>query len=602
MTLDNPPRSTILIIDDVEQIRLLLAELLSMHECTLAASADEAMALLETRTFDLVLSDINMPGTSGLELVPVILKRSPDTVVVMVSGEQTIETAIEAMRAGAFDYVTKPLDLRHVQAAVDRALTQRDLLVKKRLYEDHLEDLVRERTAEVEHLAYYDRLTDLPNRTLFADRCAQALAIAQRKNESVGVVLVALDRFKKIAESLGHAAGDVVVAAAATRLQECVSEGDTVARIDGDEFAILLTQIEDTGDLADVSLAVSDAFKAPFRLSNHEVYVSTSIGISLFPHNGEDSSTILRNAGAALYRAKQLGGNHYQFYTAEMNARAVKRLALEAGIRRAIENNEFITYYQPIMSLSKTEVVGAEALVRWQHPEHGLLPPAKFIALAEDTGLIMDISQSVMREACTQVRAWQDRGFGRLRISVNISARYLRQATFLDEVVEILSETRLDPTCVELELTETAIMENTDAAAAVLEQARKLGMKVAIDDFGTGYSSLSYLKQLPIDSVKLDQSFVRGATSDPDDAALVMAIVTLAHNLKLNVIAEGIETPEQLAFLRLLRCDEGQGFLFGKPTPPEIFESSITTDPKRKVFVLSNSRASRFNQLNAVNQ
>jgi len=207
-----------------------------------------------------------------------------------------------------------------------------------------------------------------------------------------------------------------------------------------------------------------------------------------------------------------------------------------------------------------------------------------------------------MREACTQMRTWQDRGLGRLRISVNISARYLRQETFLDEVVQILSETRLDPNCVELELTETAIMENTDSAAAVLERARKLGMKIAIDDFGTGYSSLSYLKQLPIDSVKLDRSFVRGATSDPDDAALVMAIVTLAHNLKLNVIAEGIETPEQLAFLRLLRCDEGQGFLFGKPMPPAVFESSITTDPNRKVFVLSKSRASRINHLHAVNQ
>jgi len=230
MKLDNPQQATILIIDDVEQIRNLLAELLSMHDCTLAASGEEAMGVLETRAFDLILSDINMPAISGLELVPFILERSPDTVVVMVSGEQTIETAIEAMRAGAFDYVTKPLDLRHVMAAVDRALAQHELLVKKRLYEDHLEELVKQRTAEVEHLAYYDRLTDLPNRNLFADRCAQTLAVAQRKNESVGVLLVALDRFKKIAESLGHAAGDVVVSEAATRLRQCVSEVDTVAR------------------------------------------------------------------------------------------------------------------------------------------------------------------------------------------------------------------------------------------------------------------------------------------------------------------------------------------------------------------------------------
>lgn len=602
MKLDSPVRSTILIIDDVEQIRVLLGELLAAHDCVLAASAGEALAILETRRFDLVLSDINMPGTSGLELVPRILKRAPDTVVVMVSGEQTIETAIDAMRAGAFDYVTKPLDLRHVLAAVDRALTQHRMLVEKRLYEDHLEELVKERTAEVEHLAYYDRLTDLPNRSLFADRCGQALAIAQRKGELVGVLLVALDRFKKIAESLGHAAGDVVVTEAAARLQRCVREGDTVARIDGDEFAVLLTQVRDTGELADASQAVSDAFKEPFHLSTHEVYISTSIGISLFPHNGEDSATILRNAGAALYRAKKLGGNNYQFYAADMNAQAVKRLALETGIRRAIENDEFITYYQPIVNLAKAEVIGAEALVRWQPPDQGLLTPAKFIPLAEDTGLILEIGKLVMRAAFAQTRAWQDRGLGRLRIAVNVSARHLRQAGFLDQVVEILSETRLDPTCVDLELTETAIMENTEAAAKLLARVRKLGMSVAIDDFGTGYSSLSYLKQLPIDIVKLDKSFVRGATTDPNDAALVMAIVTLAHNLKLKVIAEGIETVEQLAFLRLLRCDSGQGFLFGKPSPAEDFESCFTTDPQRKVYVLSNLKSGFRSQLTAVNE
>jgi diguanylate cyclase (GGDEF)-like protein len=602
MTVDNPTRSTILIIDDVEQIRLLLLELLSVHDCVLAASAEEALAVLETRIFDVVLSDIKMPGASGLELVPAILKRSPDTVVVMVSGEQTIETAIEAMRVGAFDYVTKPLDLRHVQAAVDRALAQHELLVKKRLYEDHLEDLVRERTAEVEHLAYYDRLTNLPNRHLFADRCAQALAIAQRNDELVGVLFVALDRFKKIAESLGHAAGDVVLTEAATRLHQRVREGDTVARIDGDEFAVLLTQIRDTGQLADVSQAITDAFKKPFCLPSHEVYVSTSIGISLFPHNGEDTPTILRNAGAALYRAKKLGGNGYQFYTADMNTQAVKRLALETAVRRAIENNEFITYYQPIVNLSTAEVIGAEALVRWQHPEQGVLTPAKFLGVAEDTGLILDIGQLVMRAACSQTREWQDRGFGRLRIAINISARQLGQKDFLDQVVQILSETRLDPTCVDIELTETAIMENTDLAAKVLARIRNLGMSVAIDDFGTGYSSLSYLKYLFIDTVKLDQSFVRGATTDPDDAALVMAIVTLAHNLKLKVVAEGIETAEELSFLRLLRCDEGQGYLFGKPSSAEDFESSVINDPKRKLYVLSNLKSSNRKQLRAVSE
>jgi diguanylate cyclase (GGDEF)-like protein len=604
MTRENSEKSAILIIDDDEQIRSLLNDLLSPNaNCTTVGSAEDALAILKSVNFNLVISDINMGGISGLDLVPRVLAQTADTVVVMISGQSTIDSAIEAMRAGAFDYITKPLDLRLVQTVVSRALSHHHLLTQKRRYENHLEDLVKERTAEVEHLAYHDGLTDLPNRVLFADRCTQALAIAQRSQNLVAVMLVSIDRFKKVTESLGHAAGDVVLTEAATRLQACVTEGDTIARFDGDEFALLLTQIVETGDLVEIALAISQVFKPPFHLGGQEVHVTTSIGISLFPSNGEDSSTILRNAVAALYRAKKQGGNNYQFYAADMNAMALKRLALETSMRRAIENGEFITYYQPVVNLASRAVVGFEALVRWQHPQMGLLLPGQFIGLAEDTGLILDIGDFVMRAACAQIRAWQDRGLGRLRIAVNISARHFQQEDFLDRLVEILGETRLDPTCLELELTETSIMENTESAVRVLSQLRKLGVRVAIDDFGTGYSSLSYLKRLPIDTVKLDRSFVKGAATDPDDAALVMAIVTLAHNLKLRVIAEGLETEEQVVFLQLLRCDEAQGFIFGRPMPPEVFESSITVDPKRKLHVLSSSsRRDRKSFMSVVNE
>jgi diguanylate cyclase (GGDEF)-like protein len=604
MALASTEKPAILIIDDDEQIRGLLRDLLSPnHHCTAVGSAEEALAILNSINFNLVISDINMGGISGLDLVPRVLERTPDTVVVMISGQQTIDFAIEAMRAGAFDYITKPLDLRHVETAVNRALAHHHLLTQKRLYENHLEELIKERTAEIEHLAYHDGLTDLPNRVLFEDRCAQALAIAQRNQNLVAVMLVSIDRFKKVTESLGHAAGDVVLTEAAARLQRCVTNGDTVARFEGDEFALLLTNVTETADLAEIARAVGDAFKTPFRLGGQEVYVSTSMGISLFPSNGEDTSTILRNAVAALYRAKTQGGNNYQFYAANMNALAVKRLELETSMRRAIENKEFIVYYQPVLDLVSGAVVGSEALIRWQHPEFGLLLPGRFIGLAEDTGLILDIGEFVMRDACARTRAWQDRGFGRLRIAVNISARHFQQKNFSERLVEILTETRLDPTCLELELTETSIMENTDAAVRVLGQIRKLGVKVAIDDFGTGYSSLSYLKRLPIDTLKLDRSFVKGATTDPDDAALVMAIVTLAHNLRLRVIAEGVETKDQVAFLRLLRCDEAQGYLFGRPMPPEVFESSMTFDPQRKINVLSSSAQQGFDSLpTAVNE
>lgn len=583
-------KSAILIIDDEVQIRDLLSDVLSpTHDCTTAGSAEAALAILNSINFNLVISDINMGGISGLDLVPLVLERTPDTVVVMISGQQTIDSAIEAMRAGAFDYITKPLDLRHVETAVKRALAHHQLLSEKHLYENHLEELIKERTAEIEHLAYHDGLTNLPNRVLFEDRCAQAIAIARRNQNLVAVMLVSLDRLKKVTESLGHAAGDVVLTEAAARLQQCVVNGDTVARFEGDEFALLLTNVIETANLTDVARAIREVFNAPFRLGGQEVYVSTSTGISLFPANGDDSATILKNAVAALYRAKKQGGNNCQFYAADMNALALKRLKLETSMRRAIENGEFITHYQPVVNLASGAVVGSEALVRWQHPELGLLPPGSFIGLAEDTGLILDIGDFVLRDACARTRAWQDRGLGGLRIAVNISARHFQEQDFSERLLEILEETKLDPTSLELELTETSIMENTDVAVKVLARIRKLGVKVAIDDFGTGYSSLSYLKNLPIDTVKLDQSFVAGATTDPDDAALVMAIVTLAHNLRLRVIAEGVETDDQVAFLRLLKCDEAQGYLFGKPMPPEMFELSIAVTPPWKNHVLSDS-------------
>jgi diguanylate cyclase (GGDEF)-like protein len=597
MAPEKSEKPNILIIDDDDQIRSLLKDVLSPnHDCTTVGSAEGALAIMKSIKFNLVISDINMGEISGLDLVPRVLEQAPDTVVVMISGRQTIDFAIDAMRAGAFDYITKPLDIRHVQTAVRRALSHHSLLVQKRRYENHLEELVKERTAEIEHLAYHDVLTDLPNRVLFADRCAQALALAQRNQNLVAVMLVSIDRFKKITESLGHAAGDVVLTEAAARLQCCVAQGDTVARFEGDEFALLLTSITETADLVEIPRAISEMFKAPFNLDGQQVYLSTSTGISLYPHNGADSSTIMRNAVAALYRAKKQGGNNYQFYAADMNSLALKRLEMETSMRQAIENQEFVVYYQPVVNLVSGEVVGSEALVRWQHPELGLLPPGRFIGLAEDTGLILDIGWFVMRAACICTRSWQDRGFGRLRIAVNISARHFQQRDFLDRLMEILGDTRLDPTCLELELTETSIMENTEAAAKLLGRIRKLGVRVAIDDFGTGYSSLSYLKRLPIDTVKLDRSFVMDATTDPDDAALVMAIVTLAHNLRLKVIAEGVEAEDQVAFLRLLRCDEAQGFLFGKPMPPELFEASMTASPDESLQLPGPSPRSRLEE------
>lgn len=555
----------ILIIDDDDQIRNLLTRLLSAeNECTAVESAERALAVLDEKRFDLVISDINMAGISGLELVPLVLKRNPDAVVIMVSGQQTIDYAIEAMRVGAFDYITKPVNIDHIEAAVRRALTHHYLLEEKRCYENHLEQMVQERTAELEYLAYHDKLTGLPNRTLFVDLCNGAVSAAKANGHLAGVVLISLDRFKHINDTLGHLAADQLLKGVAARFQKLVCKNDAVARFEGAEFAILLNGIHGPDKPEKVCRSIREIFKKPFDLSNQEVYLTASVGISLTSDNGNGAS-ILQNAGAALHRAKTTGGNNYQFYTADMNASALTRLSLETSLRRAIDNDQFVTFYQPVVDLVSSEIVGTEALVRWNHPQFGLLPPIEFLDLAESTGLIVDISECVLQTACLQTRQWQAEGREKLRIAVNVSARHFRQKNFVERIVNIVRDTRLGLQSLELELTESSIMENPESAAEILREIRRFGISVAIDDFGTGYSSMSYLKRFCVDTLKIDRSFVQGVATDTHDAALVKAMITLAHDLNLRVVAEGIETEAQLAFLNQLRCDEGQGYLFAKP-------------------------------------
>lgn len=589
------PPARILIIDDDEQVRALLRDFLSPeHECITVGSGEEALTVIEDGSFDLVLSDIQMPGINGLQLVPRILRHAPETVVVMISAEQAIESAIEAMRVGAFDYVTKPVDLRHARAAVERALSHQRLLADKRRYENHLQELVKERTAEIEHLAYHDRLTNLPNRTLFLDRLEQAFAARGPGSRSAAVLLISLDRLKRITDTLGHAAGDTLICEAAQRLRSCLCQDNLLARFDAGEFAMLLPQLANAHEAAKAAFALAEAMKRAFLLADEqEVFLTTSIGIALWPAHGDSASEIMRNAGAALDLARQQGGNAHRFYAAEMNAQALRSLGLEMNLRRAVEGNEFITYYQPIVNLTTGKAVGFEALVRWQHPRLGLLGPGDFIGLAEDTGLILDIGTLVMNAACRQVRIWQQNGLEQLRIAVNVSARQFRDENFCDRLLKVLSYSRLDPQFVELEITETTIIENLQSATAVLTDLRRMAIRVSIDDFGTGYSSLSYLKHLPVDTVKLDRSFVIGASSDPKDAALVMAIITLAHNLGLNVIAEGIETERQREFLRLFRCDEGQGYLLGRPALAEAWNWP-KLDAQRKQNLIVGARPGKL--------
>lgn len=572
----------LLIIDDEEQIRNLLKDLLgTVYDCSTASSAEEALSALSEDTFDLVISDIDMGRMSGLELVPRVHSLSPDTVVVMISGNQDIEFAIQALRVGAFDYITKPIDLRHVEASVERALKHSELLKEKRRYKEQLEELLQERTVQVDWLSYYDTVTQLPNRALFEDRLTQACSIAKSTDQSLGVLFISLDQFKKVNDSLGHGPGDSLLREFAERLKSCISESDTVARFGSDEFALLQTQIDGTNDVIETIGSMSQVLQFSFDLPGHEVYATASVGVSMFPIDGEDCHTLLKNAGAALYKAKKSGGANYQFYTADMHELATRRLALETSLRRAIQNEEFLIHYQPRVSVDSLAITGVEALVRWQHPQFGLVSPSEFIPLAEDTGLIIPIGEWVLRQACEQNRRWQDEGFAPVQVAVNISGRQFHDRDLSQTVIRILNECGLAPNHLELELTESSIMHNSEFAASVLTRWRNMGISISIDDFGTGVSSLASLKRLPIGALKIDQSFVRDATTDPDDAAIVMAIITLAHNLRLRVVAEGVETEEQLRFLQLLRCDEIQGYFFSKPLPADklvsLFDSARMT-------------------------
>ncbi|MGE5027472.1 MAG: putative bifunctional diguanylate cyclase/phosphodiesterase [Betaproteobacteria bacterium] len=444
----------------------------------------------------------------------------------------------------------------------------------------HLEKSLRTHKVAEQHLAQvtnYDTLTGLPNRSLFRDRLDHAMSRSARNSEMVAVMLLDIDNFKSINDTLGHDLGDQLLQETSERLQHCVLEDDTLARLGGDEFAIILEGLAEIDEVAQVAQKILDDFVRPFALSGHEIYVTPSLGVTIYPLDGEDSESLIKNADTAMYRAKEHGRNNYRFYTADMNKLAVERFALEGKLRRALERGEFVLHYQPQVDIRSGRVVGVEALLRWNHPERGLVPPNEFIPLLEENHLIVSVGEWVLRTACAQSRAWQEAGLPPLRMGVNLSARQFRQENLVEMVEAILLETRISPKLLELELTEGMLMESTKATSATLDRLKENGVQIAIDDFGTGYSSLSYLKRFPIDRLKIDRSFVRDVIADANDAAIVVAIISLGRSLGLNVIAEGVEAKDQLDFLDVQKCDEYQGYHFSRPLPAEeiarLFES-----------------------------
>jgi diguanylate cyclase (GGDEF)-like protein/PAS domain S-box-containing protein len=434
------------------------------------------------------------------------------------------------------------------------------------------EVITQTRRAEetIKRMAYSDPLTDLPNKQLFMDRLHQVIANAGANERQAAVMFLDLDRFKLINDTLGHDIGDLLLMAIAERLAGCMGPADTVARLGGDEFTILLGDVLDAGKVAMVAESILAALSKPIRVRDQELFVSASIGISMFPDDGEQPVDLLKNADAALYQAKE-HGNGYEFYSADMNAKAPERLALENSLRKALDRGEITLHYQPQLDLASSRIVGAEALARWQHPELGMIPPATFIPLAEETGLILPITEWVLRTACLQNMEWQAAGLPAIRISVNLSGRSFKQRDLAAMVSRVFGETGLLPQHLDLELTESSLMEDVEATTVTLDRLNAMGIQLSIDDFGTGYSSLSYLKRFPLSTLKIDRSFIRDLANDQDDAAIVKAIIALAHSLCLRVVAEGVETEEQLAFLRAENCDEIQGYYFSRPLPADAF-------------------------------
>jgi diguanylate cyclase (GGDEF)-like protein/PAS domain S-box-containing protein len=443
----------------------------------------------------------------------------------------------------------------------------------------HDVSMARALSLKMYHLAQHDGLTDLPNRMLLDDRLAQAITLCHRNQQKLAVLFLDLDRFKHINDTLGHDFGDRVLRNAAQRLLQCVRSSDTVSRQGGDEFVIVLSEIAHSQDAEGCAAKILSALSVPVRIDEHDLYITASIGIATYPDDGNDAETLLKHADLAMYHAKANGFNTFQFFEPGMNARAAERQLLENGLRHAIERGQFVLHYQSKINLATGAIVGVEALVRWSHPERGLILPGQFLAIAEESGLIVPIGRWVMTECCNRARAWRDAGLPPIRMAINISAVELRTKGFVSGVRAMLTQAKLEPSDLELELTETFLLQNADSTAAVLEALKDVGVRLALDDFGTGYASLSHLRRFPIDTLKIDRSFVRDIAMDSDDASIVRAVIGMGKSLDMQVVAEGVETSEQFDFLRQQGCPEGQGYYFSEPIVAAEFARNLGRHP-----------------------
>jgi diguanylate cyclase (GGDEF)-like protein len=561
-----PPTAQVLVFEPRESTAHVLAD--TLVACSggrltfrIATTMDEAQRLLASQPIATVLIGSGA-GEQAFELLTALRRVFPALPVVGLGDARTGE---RFLREGGQDWVEVASETgadvgeARLIERVLRHVVERGVL---------LAELERQRRIGL-HLAHHDTLTDLPNRQLFRTQLRQLINQAHRHPRALGVMFLDLDRFKQINDTLGHRIGDLLLVAVARRLQGCVRETDIAARRGGDEFTVLLDGIKRGQDAAKVAKKILAETARPYHIDGHELFITASIGISLFPADGADSESLVRNADIAMYRAKARGGNTYQFFMPEMTDLAVERMELENSLHQALERKQFVLYYQPQVDLVSGRIVAMEALIRWIHPEAGMIFPDEFIPLAEETGIIVAMGEWVLGEACRQAKRWDALGLPPVIQAVNFSARQFQFRRPVERIREVLSETGLDPSRLDLELTESALMKDPGFAMETLRKLRDMGVSISIDDFGTGHSSLAYLKRFPINKLKIDKTFIHSLLADRKDAAITNAIISMAHELELKAVAEGVETPEQLEYLRGPGCDEVQGYLFSRPVPAD---------------------------------
>ncbi|HEU4844668.1 MAG TPA: EAL domain-containing protein, partial [Burkholderiaceae bacterium] len=550
----------VLVVDDDRSTRSTLRYTLQRDGFRVEEAADGAQALAMLKRFqpDVILMDAVMPVMDGFTACARMqeLPGGSAIPVLMITALQDNSSVERAFAAGASDYIPKPIHYA--------VLSQR---VRRIIEGNRAEKRIR-------HLAYNDLLTGLPNRTLFFELLGQSIEAAAAADSQVAVLFMDLDRFKYVNDNLGHDVGDRLLQAVAQRVRHSVRNVDTVARLGGDEFTVVLSDLDGPGAAATAAHNICRMLATPFQIDGHDIFVTSSVGIAMYPHDGGDVATLVKHADSAMYRAKKTNTG-FQFYEASMEQSISEHVRLESDLRRALELNQLEVYYQPQSSFATGQIVAMEALVRWHHPTRGMVSPAEFIPLAEETGIIIALGDWVLRTACAQLKAWHNEGLPPLRVAVNLSVRQLLQKDFSRTVEAVLADTGLAPHLLELEITESTLMENAQDTLTALHRLRSLGVRLSIDDFGTGYSSLSYLKRFPVDIIKIDRSFVRDVPQDADDAAIVTAIIALAHSLRLEVVAEGVETMAQLHFLQARHCDLLQGYHLSPAVPAAQFAALI---------------------------